>query len=406
MRIWKHARLAVVVAVVAAIVAVALWPETTAVDLARVDRGPLQVTIDEDGETRVRERFVVSAPVAGRLQRIALEPGDPVVRGRTVVVRLVPAESPLLDPRTRAELAAAAEAARATVGQAQAERDRAAATLEMAEASLRRQEKLAAAGGVSREDLESARTTLKTAEGAFRAAESGVSRAEYELQLARARLQTPRPPGGRTVDVVAPVDGVVLKRLRESESVVPAGEPLLEIGDPLRLEVVADLLSTDAVRISPGNPVLIDQWGGRHALQARVRRIEPSGFMKVSALGVEEQRVNVIIDFEAPAAAASALGDAYRVEVRVVVWQEGDVLKVPVGSLFRPSALAEPGEGRGDEWAAFVVNDGRARLRIVELGQRNNEEAQILSGLEAGQAVVLHPPDTLVDGAPVTERAN
>ena len=392
MRIWKHARLAVVVAVVAAIVAVALWPEATAVDLARVDRGPMQVTIDEDGETRVRERFVVSAPVAGRLQRIALEPGDPVVRGRTVVVRLVPGESPLLDPRTRAELAAAEEAARATVGQAQAERDRAAATLEQAQASLQRQERLAGAGGLSREDLESARTTVKTAEGALRAAESGVSRAEYELQLARARLQAPPPPGGRAVDVVAPVDGVVLRRLRESESVVPAGEPLLEIGDPKRLEVVADLLSTDAVRISPGNPVLIDQWGGRHAFQARVRRIEPSGFMKVSALGVEEQRVNVIIDFEAPAAAARALGDAYRVEVRVVVWQESDVLKVPVGSLFRPTALAESGEGGGDEWAAFVVDDGRARLRIVELGQRNNEEAQILSGLEAGRG--SRPPST------------
>jgi HlyD family secretion protein len=393
MPLKRHARLAAVVLVVAAILAAALWPEATEVDLTRVDRGPMQVTIDEDGETRVRERFVVSAPVAGRLLRIELEPGDSVVRGTTVVARLVPGEAPLLDARTRTELAAAIEAARAGVAQAQAERDRAAATLDLARSSLQRQERLGEVGVVSRDDLESARTALKTAEGSLRAAESGVARAEYELQLARARLQAP-PSSGRTVDVVAPVDGVVLKRLHESEVTVPAGEPLLEIGDPRQLEVVADLLSTDAVQVSAGDPVRIEQWGGGHPLEARVRRIEPSGFMKVSALGVEEQRVNVVIDFEEPALAARALGDGYRVEVRVVIWQEEDVLKVPVGGLFR----------RGEAWAVFVVENGRARLQLVELGQRNNEEGQILGGLDAGQAIVLHPPDTLADGAEVVER--
>jgi len=392
-RLWRHARVAGLILVVAAILAVALWPEATAVDLARAERGPMQVTIDEDGETRVRERFVVSAPVAGRLLRIELEPGDAVVRGRTVVARLVSGEAPLLDPRTRTEFAAAIEAARAAVAQAQAERDRAAATLEQARSSLQRQEKLADAGVVSREELDSARTALKTAEGSLRAADSAVTRTEYELQLARARLQAP-PPAGRAVDVLAPGDGVILKRLHESEAMVPAGEPLLEIGDPTQLEVVADLLSTDAVQVSPADPVLIEQWGGGHSLRARVRRVEPSGFMKVSALGVEEQRVNVVIDFEDPAGAARALGDAYRVEVRVVVWQEQNVLKVPVGSLFR----------RGDDWAVFVVEDGRARLQIVELGQRNSDEAHIVSGLDGGQAIVLHPPDTLADGASVTER--
>jgi HlyD family secretion protein len=393
MRLARHARLAAVVIVVAAILSVALWPEATAVDLALAERGPMRVTIDEDGETRVRERFVVSAPVAGRLQRIELEPGDPVVRNTTVVARLVPGDAPLLDPRTRIELAASIEAARAAVAQAQAERDRAAATLEQARSSQQRQERLAEAGIVSREDLESARTALKTAEGSLRAAESAVSRAEYELQLARARLQAP-PPAGRAMDVVAPVDGVILKRLHQSEVVVPAGEPLLEIGDPQELEVVADLLSTDAVQVSAGAPVIMEQWGGGHPLAARVRRVEPSGFLKVSALGVEEQRVNVVIDFEDPAVAARALGDAYRVEVRIVIWDEPDVLKVPIGSLFR----------RGDAWAVFVVEDGRARLQIVELGRRNNDEGQIVGGLDAGQAIVLHPPDTLADGARVTER--
>ena len=393
MRIWKNARLAGVVLVVAAIAAVALWPDTLQVDLAQVSRGPMQVTIDEEGTTRVRERFVVSAPVTGRLQRVTLEPGDVVVGGKTIVARLVPAESPLLDPRTRAELRAGEDAARAAVGQARAEGDRAEATLERARATLRRQESLAKAGAVSRETLEAAETAFKSAESAFRAAGFAVTRAEQELQLARARLQTPSA-GGRVIDVLAPADGVVLKRLRESESVVPMGEPLIEIGDPQQLEIVADLLSTDAVRVLPGSTVLIEQWGGGHPLDGAVRRVEPSGFMKVSALGVEEQRVNVIIDLAQPDVAARALGDGYRVEVRVVAWRQDNVVKVPVGSLFR----------RGDAWAVFVVSGGRARLQMVGLGQRNGQEGQIVSGLEEGQSVVLHPPDTLTDGARVAER--
>ena len=393
MRIWKSARLAAIALIVAAIAAVALWPEAVEVDIAQVTRGPLRVTIDEEGETRVHDRFVVYAPVAGRLLRIELEPGDTIVRGRTVVVRLAPTEPPLLDPRTEAEYKAAVDAARAMVGQARADSDRAAATLDQARRSLRRMESLVEAGAIAREDLETAQTEAKTAESALRAAEAAVSHAEQELRVALARLERPRARG-RVVDVVAPVNGVVLKRLRQSETVVPIGEPLLEIGDPQRLEVVADLLSTDAVRVLQGSDVSIEQWGGGQPLRARVRRVEPSGFTKVSALGVEEQRVNVIIDFAEPAAAVRALGDSYRVEVRIVVWQDEDVVKVPVGSLFR----------RGNDWAVFVVNDNRARLKVVELGQRNNDEGQILRGLEAGQAVVLHPPDTLTDGARVAER--
>ncbi|HEX2339509.1 MAG TPA: efflux RND transporter periplasmic adaptor subunit [Vicinamibacterales bacterium] len=394
MRLWKNARLLVIGLIVAAIAAVALWPEAIEVDVARAVRGPLRVTIDEEGQTRVHERFVVAAPVAGRLLRVELEPGDAVVRGKTVVVRVAPTESPLLDPRTRAELMAAVEAARAVVAQARADHDRAAATLEQARRSLERQESLVEAGAIAREDLEDAQTAAKTAEGAFRAAQAAVARAEQELRLAQARLQTP-PARGRVAEVVAPVNGVILKRLRESETVVPAGEPLLEIGDPRQLEVVADLLSTDAVRVPPGSPVSLEQWGGGQPLHGRVRRVEPSGFTKVSALGVEEQRVNVIIDFAEPAAAIRALGDSYRVEVRIVIWEAADVVKVPVGSLFR----------RGNDWAVFVVNDNHARLQVVELGQRNNEEGQILRGVEAGQAIVLHPPDTLTDGARVAERA-
>jgi HlyD family secretion protein len=390
----RHIRLILSIIVVAAIATVAMWPKSMEVDVVAVARGPMQVTIDEEGETRVRDRFVVSAPVTGRLQRIELEPGDRVVRGQTLVARLMPAESPLIDPRTRGELAAAVEAARAAVGQAQAERDRAAAAQDRARTSLRRQEALAEAGAIARDTLEAAQTALKTTEEAMRAAEFTVTRAEYELQLARARLQAPAAGGG-AVPVISPVDGVVLKRLRESESIVPAGEPLLEIGDPTRIEIVSDLLSTDAVQVPPGAPVLVEQWGGPNPLKGTVRRVEPSGFMKVSALGVEEQRVNVLIDLPELPAEARQLGDGYQVEIRIVTWQADDVVKVPVGGLFR----------RGDDWAVFLVDNGVARLQAVEVGRRNDTEAQIVSGVSPGQSVVLHPPDTLEDGTRVVVRA-
>jgi HlyD family secretion protein len=422
-----HARVIVTVLVVLAIVAVALWPDTTDVDAAEVVRGPMQVTIDEDGETRVRDRFVVSAPVTGRLQRIELEPGDPVVAGTTVVARLSPLPSPLIDPRTRGELTAAVEAARAAVGAATAERRRSAEALARARSTLSRQRALAEAGAIAADDLEAADTAVRTAEEALRAAEFTVTRAEYELDLARARLQVPDGAAAGTVDVVAPISGVVLKRLRESESIVPSGDPLLEIGNPRDIEIVADFLSTDAVRIPQGAPVIVEQWGGGHPLAGRVRRVEPAGFPKVSALGVEEQRVYVVIDLvdtadasganDVPAAgpgttpdaggwaarsgatddgarAVAALGDGYRVEVRVVVWQEDDVRQVPIGSLFR----------RGDGWAVFVVDAGAARLQPVTLGRRNENVGQILEGLSEGQQVVMHPPDTLTDGMRVTAR--
>jgi HlyD family secretion protein len=327
------------------------------------------------------------------LQRIELEPGDAVVRGKTVLARLTPVQPTLLDARTRAELTAGVESMRAAVGQARAERERAAAGVERMESLLRRQQELADAGAISRDDLEATQTSLRTASEALRAADFSVNRTEYDLQMARARLQAPAA-GGRTIEVFSPIDGIVLKRIRESESVVQAGEPLVEVGDPAQLEVVADLLSTDAVRVPASARVLIEQWGGGHTLEGRVRRVEPSGFTKISALGVEEQRVNVVVDFADPAA-ARPLGDGYRVEVRIIVWEEPDVLKVPIGTLFR----------RGEAWAVFVVDAGRARVQLVELGQRSAAEAQVLSGLEAGQPVILHPPDTLADGARVTARS-
>jgi len=217
-----------------------------------------------------------------------------------------------------------------------------------------------------------------------------------QQQLAAARAQAASAGeawGFTTVD--APIDGVILKRMRESESIVPAGEPLLEVGDPHRLEIVSDLLSTDAVRVKPGARALIEQWGGEQRLDARVRRVEPAGFTKVSALGVEEQRVNVVLDFVDPAAAFAALGDAYRVEVRVVLWEGKDVLRVPTSALFR--------EGEG--WAVYRINDGRAHRTPVELGHQTGQEAEVVSGLDEGARVILHPADTLADGSHVRERS-
>jgi HlyD family secretion protein len=393
-RLMTHWRTAAVVLGVAAILAVALWPESVEVDVARVARAPLQVTIDEEGETRVRDRFVVSAPVAGRLQRIDLEPGDPVQRGETVVARLRPAPPALLDARTRAEAGAAVEAARAALGRSRAERARAQAASGQAASELKRQSQLAKSGIVSAEALERARTEAEAAQQAFRAAQFAVASAEHELERAQAVLLQ-ASGGGRDIELRSPVDGAVLKRFRESEAVVPTGEPLLEVGDPNDLEIVTDLLSADAVKVRPGQPVSIEQWGGDRALHGRVRRVEPSGFMKVSALGVEEQRVNVIVDFQDPGEAQQVLGDGYRVEVHIVVWEAPDVVKAPTSSLFR----------RGDDWAVFVVEEGRARLRPVQIGRRNGLEAQVLDGLRAGERVVVHPADTLADGQRVAPRA-
>jgi HlyD family secretion protein len=390
---FRHARLVAAGLAVAGLAAVALWPATIDVDLAPAVRGPLRVTIDEDGQTRVRDRFVVSAPVAGRVERIELEPGDKVVRGVTVVARVRPAPAPLLDARTRSELAAAVETARAAVGQARAERERATAVLDRAETTLGRQQTLAKSAAISGDELDAAVASAKAARSVLAAATFAVQRAERELQLATARLASPAA-SGRPVEVIAPVNGVVLRRLRQSEAVVPIGEPLLEIGDADCLEIVADLLSTDAVRVAPGNRVLVEQWGGRTTLDGVVRRVEPSGFTKISALGVEEQRVNVVIDFASIPEASRTLGDGYRVEIRVVVWEQTDVISVPIGSLFR----------RGDGWAVFVAENGRARLRPVGVGERNTQDAQITSGLAVGDVVVLFPPDTLDDGSRIKKR--
>ena len=389
-------RVLISVAVVGGLLAVALWPTSVPVELGTVSRGPLVVTVDEEGMTRVRDRFVVSSPVAGRVLRIELEPGDVVTRGQ--VVAHVRAEAPpLLDERTRAEARAAIESARAAIGRARAEEQRARATLAQLQRELTRIRELAQNKVVAPQELEAREAEAKVAEESVNVAVFAVQAATSELQRAQARLApSTADAAGRVVSVTSPADGVVLKRVRESESVVPPGDPLIEVGDPHRLEIVADLLSTDAVRVKRGARTIIEQWGGEKQLEARVRRIEPSGFTKISALGVEEQRVNVVLDFVDPATALAALGDAYRVEVRIVIWEAPAVLKVPTGALFR----------EGEKWAVYTVENGRAHRVIVELGHQTGQEAEVLSGVSESVRVILHPGDTLKDGARVRERSS
>jgi len=395
-RIWLWGTLTLLLA---AGLVYAFWPRPIPVDLAAVTKGPLSVTVDEEGETRVKDVYIVSAPLAGRLLRIEGDVGDPVEAAKTVVATIRPQQPTLLDVRSEREAEAAVKAAEAALELAIAERERARAELRFAGNDLERAQRLAERGNIAERALDQARLDVRTREAALAAANATVQVRRFELETARAQLIT---PGAATqsdglqccVELQAPVDGRILKIIRESESVVDAGEPLIEIGDPAQLEIVSDLLSSDAVRVAAGDAVMIERWGGGAVLNGRVRRVEPAGFTKVSALGIEEQRVNVVIDFLDPHDAWRRLGHGYRVEVRIVVWQADEVVRVPIGALFR----------EGKDWAVFVAANGRAMLRRITLGQRNSEFAEVRDGLAEDERVVVHPSDRIVDGARVVER--
>lgn len=387
-----------VLALAAAALYFALQPRPLEADFAEVSRGPLRITLDEEGETRVRDRYVVSAPLAGRVLRIEHEPGDRVRAASTVLARFLPTDPHLLDPRARAQAEAQVKTSESTLNRSRVELARAQSEREHAESELERHLKLHRDGLLAEDRLESARLRAATAVESERAAQSSIGVAQAELERARASLieaAGAAAPDKAVVLLHAPIDGVVLRRIWESEAVVEAGEPLLELADPAKLEIVSDMLSTDAVKISLRDKVLIEQWGGERTLLGRVRRVEPYGFTKISALGVEEQRVNVVIDFDDPREAWEELGDGYRVEVRVVVWESDAVLKAPSSSLFR----------NGEAWAVYVV-DGQARalLREVEIGQRNAREVQILAGLQEGDRVIAYPGDQIASGVEVVAR--
>jgi HlyD family secretion protein len=366
-----------------------------AVDLATVSRGPMAVTVDDLGETRVSDLYTVSAPVSGELLRIPLKPGAAVTRGRSVVAEIQPGQPEPVDARSYAQTRATISGLEAQHAAAGARVREMRAAAELAAADFARVTKLSANGFVATARVDQARSELTRSRAALREAVEAQDAAMHAIEAARALLENGRgAPAGRVVRVTAPISGTVLRVLQESGRPVSAGTPLLDLGDPALLEVVADLLSTDAVKVSPGAAAAIDAWGGEAPLRGRVRQVEPYGFTKVSALGVEEQRVNVVIDFT-DARQARRLGHGYRVTVRIDQWSAPDVLKLPLGALFRD----------GGDWAVYIVDaEQRARRQKVAIGHRNDDVAEVLSGLTAGQRVILHPSDKISDGRRVTER--
>ena len=379
---------------------VALRPQPVPVDMIQAERGSLVVTVDEEGETRVKDVFVLSAPIAGRTLRIDLEAGDPVEADRTVVATIEPIDPAFLDVRSEAEGRAAVVTAEAALRYAQAEVDKAEAELDFAFSELERARFLIKSNTISERALDTAERGYRTERAALETAKAALRMRESELTEARTRLMQPvdarrRPEDCDCVEITAPVGGRILRVLQESERVVQPGDALVEIGDPAELEIVVDLLSEDAVKVEPGQRVILEQWGGGVDLEGRVQRVEPYGFTKVSALGIEEQRVNVIVDFVGEPAGWRRLGHGFRVEARIVLWESDDVLRVPLTALFR----------EGQDWAVFVDSGGRAEKRQVRIGQRNGLEAEILEGLAGGEQVVLHPSDRVIDGVALTPRS-
>jgi HlyD family secretion protein len=383
--------LAAALLVVALLVAWALQPRPVAVETAAVQRGPFEQTIVDDGKTRVRDRYVIAAPLAGRVARIALEPGDRV-RQDQVVALLTPTAPAFLDARTAGELRERVGAAQAQLARAKAETQKVLAQRDQARADLARQDKLAREGFVSATAREQAELALRTAERAVDATRYAEEAARHEVEQARAALARYRSgdPTARW-EVTSPVNGSVLKVIQESEAPVALGAPLLEVADARSLEAVVDVLSQDAVAIRPGMRARVELGQGVAPVPALVRLVEPAAFTKVSALGVEEQRVNVILDFAGPLDEVWTLGDAYRVEAHIVIHRDEDALKVPVGALFRA----------GEGWAVFVARVGAAEKRAVRVPRRNGVEAVVADGLREGDRVIVYPSDALRDGAKI-----
>ena len=375
-------------AILIGLVSWAFVPKPIKVESGRVERGTLRVTVDEEAETRVHDRFEIATPVTGRLRRIELHAADPVETGQ-VLAQIEPLP---LDPRERAELLARLEQAQASQHEADALVERTRVERDQARRNRERASKLETSGVISREELELAQTAEANSENALEAAKYKARAADYEVEVAKAGLvavvneHDNRP---RLINLRSPVRGQVLRLLQQSERVVTAGTPILQVGHPSKLEIVSDVLSTEAVKVKPGDTVLIENWGGDGSLRAKVRTVESSGFTKISARGVEEQRVNIVMD---SIDTLTRLGDGYRVDIRIVVWEGNDVLVVPASALFR----------RGQGWAAFVTENGRARTREVEIGHRNALQAEVLKGLAEGTEVILHPGNQVAEGSRVS----
>ena len=381
------------------LIALLFRPVPEPVDLVTVERASLVVTVDEEGRTRVRDKFVVSAPVAGMARRVLLEPGDAVIAEETVVARIAPSDATFLDPRSAALAEADVKAATSNLQLARASLEEARADSEFAAAELERGRKLVASGAIAQRDLDALVRAARAAEARLETARASVQVRLFELERARAALIVPGAPSGDGLEccdipIQAPVDGRVLRVLHESAGVVAAGEPLVEIGDPDALEGVVELLSADAVQVRAGQDVLIDEWGGPVPLSGNVQRVEPFGFEKVSSLGIEEQRVNVIVDFVGESDDATRLGHGYRVVARIVLDRSDAALVVPATALFRHDG----------GWAVFADRDGRAVRTAVDVGRRNNVSVEIASGLAAGDRVVAFPGARIDDGTRIAAR--
>ena len=387
--------LAALVGGLAAALAVAWRPKPVPVDLAGLRRGVLELVVEEEGQTRVKDRYAVTAPLTGNLMRLELRVGDRVKKGQ-ILARMVPLPPPLLDARTRAEAQARFGAAHASQRQALSAVSRAQLALHDARREAERQRQLAARGATVAQAVERAELELRARAEELTSAQFGFHVAEHQVQMARVALTRLRggAPAEEQLGVTSPSDGRVLRVFQQGGGVVQLGTPVLELGDASGLEVVAALLTSDAVRIPPGAAVRIERWGGEAALRAHLRLIEPSAFTRLSALGVEEQRVNAVIDFDESLATLAPLGDGYRVEARIRIQRLADALVAPAGAVFR----------RNGEWMAFVLDAGRAQLRPVRVGARSGLEVQVLSGLRLGERVVVYPSDRVADGVRVAER--
>ena len=393
--IWS----AIVLAVVA-LLGFLFRPVPEAVDLVTVERGDLRVTIDDEGQTRVRDVFVLSAPVSGNARRIVYKAGDEVIRNETVITEIEPRDADFLNPRSEAQAQAELRSAESARELARAEVERAMSELTFATSERDRARELIVGNNISQRALDDAERNFRSSQAILNTARAALQVRQFEVERARAALIMPSAvTDGASrcvcIPVTAPVDGRILRVLHESAGVVEAGEPLAEIGDPSALEIVVDLLSSDAVQVRPGQAVVIDDWGGPRPLQGVVRRIEPFGFTRVSSLGIEEQRVNVVIDFDANVDDMTRLGHGYRVVTRIVLNNSKDVLKVPLTAVFRD----------GEHWAVFRAERDRARITRVQLGHRNALSAEVTDGLAEGDAIVAYPSLRIDDGTRIAARA-
>ena len=394
-------------ALVALIIAATFWPSATPVDMGKAAIGPMLVTIDEEAKTRVRDAYIVSAPVTGRLLRVEVEPGDAVTAGASVVARMLPANPGILDVRAEEQAEAGVRSADAALDLARAQARQAAADFDLAQTELERTQLLFESETVAQARLDRDTRNWRAAQAAVETSKAAVAMREADLENAKALLisfsegqklaMSTNPHPREAIPLNAPISGQILQVMQESETTLAAGMPILEIGDTSNdLEVIAELLSTDAVQIAAGDKVIIEKWGGGDELSGVVERVEPWGFTKFSALGVEEQRVNTIIRFSDSAEEPQSLGHGYRVEARIIIWEDDAALIIPSSALFREN----------DQWSVFEVKRGKARLTQVDVAQNNGIEAAITGGLEDGATLILYPGSDLVNGTSVKARNN